>query len=493
MVSDGQRLPSVVDEPTFTGSTLAAAVDGRLVREGRVPIRGGAVDSRRVTPGVAFFALPGERTDGHRFLLDAAVAGAGVLVVREVPDAAALAAIDAAVAAMAAPPPAGGAFGIVVVADPGAALLAAAKAWRSRWTPLVVGVTGSLAKTSTKEQVAEVLSERWLTLRNEGNENNEIGLPLTLLRLGPEHGAAVLEMGLFVPGDIGLLAAIARPSIGVVTAVRGVHLSRAGTLDAIEQGKRELVEALPATGTAVLNLDDPRVAAMRGHTRARFLGYGLDAAADVSADRIVSRGADGMQFRLRLPGAMVDVETPALGRHSVHNALAAAAVGHAAGLDAAAIARGLSRGFRAPHRTALLKTGRWSVLDDSYNAAPDSMIAALELLATLPGRHVAVLGEMLELGDDSVDAHRQVGMTAARLAQRLVVVGAEARPIADGARSAGMAAGAVAAVADRAAALELLLRESRDGDTILVKASRGAELDLLVDPLVRAGDQGARA
>ena len=237
-----------------------------MLREGHRAIRGGAVDSRLVRPGNIFFALPGERTDGQRFVSDAVAAGAAAVVLRDAPSEAQLDWLSGADQP-----------GVTVlqVADTGTALLAAARAWRSRWDPLVVGVTGSLAKTSTKEQVAQVLAERWTTLRSEGNQNNEIGLPLTLLRLGPEHAAAVLEMGLYVAGEIALLARLARPSIGVVTAVRGVHLSRAGSLDAIEQGKRELVEALPATGTAVLNVDDARVERMREHTPARVLGYGF--------------------------------------------------------------------------------------------------------------------------------------------------------------------------------------------------------------------------
>lgn len=460
-----------------TGRWLTASTGGRAIRVGGRSLRGGAVDSRLVRPGVAFFALPGERTDGHRYLVQAIDGGAAALVVS---DAAAATAIEPMAIARD--------VTLMLVSDAGAALRAAAAAWRDRFDPLVVGITGSLAKTSTKEVVADVLAERWTVLRNEGNRNNEVGLPLTLLDLGPEHGAAVLEMGLYVPGDIGLLCDIARPSMGVVTAVRGVHLSRAGSLEAIVAGKRELVEGLPADGVAVLNADDPLVAGMAGHTAARVVRYGLALDADVTALEVTSLGTGGMRFRLRLPhGDETQVTMPALGRHSVHNALAAAAVGHAAGLDAATIARGLARGSRAPHRTTLLETARWRVLDDSYNAAPDSMAAALDLLATLPGRRVAVLGEMLELGDESRDAHRAVGRLVPGSADRLVAVGESARDIAAGALDAGMEPGSVIEAADRDDALELLLASGAQGDTILVKASRGAALDELVDALVRAG------
>jgi len=478
IVSAGQPSYPPADPTSFTGVELATAVGGRIIRIGRQPIRGAAVDSRLVRPGQAFFALRGDRTDGHRFLDAAVAARAAALVVR----------YDVDLGAIGTPRPPAGDVTIIAVPDSGVALMSAASAWRDRFDPVVVGITGSLAKTSTKEQIAEVLGVRWSVLRNEGNQNNEVGLPLTLLRLEPGHAAAVLEMGLYVTGDIAQLCAIARPSIGVVTAVRAVHLSRAGSIEAIAAGKRELVEALPPEGTAILNADDPLVAAMAGDTAARVLTYGFGTTADVTAGDVESLGPSGMRFRLMLPaGSATEVTTPSLGRHGVHNALAAAAVGVAMGLDAPTIALGLSRRAGAPHRSVLIETATWRILDDSYNAAPDSMAAALDLLAELPGRHVAVLGEMLELGDGSAAAHRDVGTRAALRADRLIVVGQGAADIADGALAAGMAPAAVDLVADRDAALELLLADARAGDTILLKASRGGALDLLVEPLIRAG------
>ena len=482
IVSDQPSAAPAVERPSFDGAGLAAAAGGVLLQTGSLPVRGGAVDSRRTVRGNAFFALPGERTDGHRFLADAVRAGAAALVVRMEPTADELRDLGSGVS-------------VIRVADTGVALRAAAATWRDRFAALVVGITGSLAKTSTKEQVAETLAQRWNVLRNEGNENNEVGLPLTLLRLGPEHQVAVVEMGMYVAGDIALLSALARPKIGVVTSVRSSHLSRAGSLDAIERGKRELVEALPRNGTAVLNADDPRVNRMREYTSARVMRYGFTQAVDVAAEEIASLGADGMRFRLRLPDqTRADVRTPALGRHSVHNALAAAAGGFAAGLATEEIVRGLEAGFHAPHRTHLIRAGEWHILDDSYNAAPDSMAAALELLSTLPGRHVAVLGEMLELGESTDEAHREVGRRAAEFADRLVVVGDGARLIAESAAASGMAAAAVDHVADRDAALALLERDLRPGDSVLVKASRGMQLDLIVDALVAAaGGEAASA
>jgi UDP-N-acetylmuramoyl-tripeptide--D-alanyl-D-alanine ligase len=455
---------------------LAESAAGSLLRAGSRPILGAAVDSRRVEPGNAFFALPGERTDGHRFLEAAVAAGAAALVVSEPLDDARLATLCGA----------SGSVSVVRVADPAIALRAVAADYRARFRPLVVGITGSLAKTSTKELAAEVLAGRFRVLRSAGNENNEIGLPLTLLRLRPEHEVAVLEMGLYVTGEIALLAQLARPSIGVVTAVRGVHLSRAGSIDAIEAGKRELVEALPASGWAVLNADDLRVSRMARSTLARVLRYGFDATADVGAEEVRSLGVAGMQFRLRLPTAAVEVRTPALGRHGVHNALAAAAVAACAGLDSEEIARGLARPVHTPHRSQLIRAGTWTILDDTYNASPDAVLAALGLLAELPGRHIAVLGEMLELGDTAPAEHLRVGVVAASVVDRLLVVGPGAGGIAEGALAGGLDPARVERAADRAEALSALLAMLEDGDAVLVKASRGAALDLLVDQLVLA-------
>ena len=462
----------------FSAGELASLTTGRLLRTSSRPMRGAAVDSRLVRPGELFAALPGERTDGHRFLADAVKAGAAGLLVSEAPSPAELDSL--------------GDVSVVLLPDVTAALGTLAAAWRARFSPLVVGVTGSIAKTSTKEAAAAVLARRFKTLRNEGNQNNEIGLPLTILRLGPEHEAAVLEMGMYAGGEIAELARIAQPRIGVVTAVHGVHLSRLGTIDAIERAKGELVEALPSYGTAVLNADDERVARMARRTQAPSLTYGFSEDADVGAESVASLGTEGMRFILRAAGERTEVATPALGRHGVHNALAGAAVGIAAGLRLDEVAEGLATGWSAPHRGELSHAGGMTVLDDSYNASPVSMRAALELLAALPGRHVAVLGEMRELGDLAEPGHREVGGVAAGTADLLVVVGAEAAGIAEGARAAGFPRHRIVAVADRDAALDALLERLRPGDAVLVKASRGVELDRLVDVLLeRLGRGGA--
>ncbi len=475
--------------PALTAGDLLTATGGRLLRRSSRPIRGGAVDSRLVRPGNLFVALPGERADGHQFLRAAADAGASALLVTREPDR----------PAGEAPPDVLGDVTIVRVPDTLRGLHAIAAAWRLRFSPIVVGITGSIAKTSTKEAVAGVLARRFTTLRSEGNRNNEIGLPLTVLDLGPEHGAAVLEMGMYAGGEIRDLAAIGRPSIGIVTAVQPVHLSRLGSLDAIENAKAELVEALPDAadgGTAILNADDDRVARMAGRTAARVVTYGFTAGSDVTAGAVDSAGFDGMRFQLRTPAGVRDVSIPALGRLAVHNALAAAAAGLATGMTLDEIVPGLAAGSTAPHRSVVVRAPGLTIIDDTYNASPGSMRAALQLLAGLPGRHVAVLGEMRELGDEHDAGHREVGRVAAALLDLLIVVdggpGAPAEGIAAGARAAGMEPGSVLVAADAAEAAAIVRAACSERDVVLVKASRGVELEQVVDSLAPGAVREAR-
>ena len=455
----------------LTADELVAATGGRLLARSDRAVLGAAVDSRAVEPGNLFVALPGERTDGHAFVGAALDAGAAAVIVARPLDADALAGRDAIV---------------VLVDDPLRALQAVASAWRTRFDPLVVGITGSIAKTSTKEAVAAVLGAARPTLKNEGNRNNEIGLPLTVLRLRAAHRAAVLEMGMYVGGEIRELAAIGRPEIGVVTAVQAVHLSRIGTIEAVERAKGELVEALPDDGVAVLNADDERVRRMTSRTRARVVTYGFAEDADVRAEDVESRGAAGMAFDLVAGRDRRAAVIPGLGRLGVHNALAGAAVGSAAGVPFDLIVAALAGGWSAPHRGQLVRAGGVTIVDDSYNASPGSVVAALELLGGMPGRKIAVLGEMLELGDEHAPGHERVGREAASVVNRLLVVGSGASDVARGARDAGLDSAAVDEVADRDAAVARLTAMLTPGDVVLVKASRGVALDLLVDELVAA-------
>jgi UDP-N-acetylmuramoyl-tripeptide--D-alanyl-D-alanine ligase len=460
----------------LTADELVAASGGHLLTPSSQAVLGAAVDSREVIAGNLFVAVPGERTDGHRFVGQAAERGATAVLVSARPGEAELTALRGR--------------DVAVILDTIRAFAEVAASWRGRFDPLVVGVTGSIAKTSSKEAIATVLGSQLVTLKNEGNQNNEIGLPLTLMRLRPGHQAAVLEMGMYVGGEIAELARIGRPEIGVVTAVQPVHLSRIGTIDAVERAKGELVEALPADGVAVLNADDERVRRMASRTQARVVTYGFAADATVRADDIVSAGPDGMRFSLITPAGRRPASIPTLGRLAVHNALAAAAVATSSGLDEEAIVAALALGWSAPHRGTLIRAGGVTIVDDSYNASPASVIAALDLLAGMPGRRIAVLGEMLELGDEHEPGHERVGAAAAGIVDRLVVVGDGAEGIARGGRDAGL--DDVTMAPDRAAAAALLAGDLREGDVVLVKASRGIELDLLIDDLVsRLGTQAA--
>ncbi len=461
-----QPLPDRRDaiDPSFAADELAHVTGGIVLHRSERPVRGAAVDSRRVEGGQAFVALPGERTDGHLYLEEAVASGATALIVSRPP----------------ADPSALGDVTVLRVPDGIRALQGMAAAWRTRFHPLVVGITGSIAKTSTKEAIAAVLATRLATLRSEGNQNNEIGLPLTLLRLGPEHEAAALEMGMYAGGEIADLARIARPRIGVVTAIQAVHLSRMGSIEAIAAAKGELVEALPPDGTAILNADDPRVMRLVGRTAADVLTYGFGPDADVRAEDVSSAGLGGMRFTLIAHGQRAPVAVPALGRMAVHNALGAAAVGIAAGLPLEAIVDGLSGGWSVAHRASAVRLGDVTVIDDSYNASPGSVVAALELLHGLPGRRVAVLGEMLELGAEHDAGHRQVGVAAAAVVDLLVVVGEAAGGIVEGAVEGGLAAGRILRAMDAEEALEVVAPRLRAGDVVLVKASRGVALERVV-------------
>jgi UDP-N-acetylmuramoyl-tripeptide--D-alanyl-D-alanine ligase len=352
--------------------------------------------------------------------------------------------------------------------------------------PRVIGVTGSVGKTTSKELIAAVLSTRYRTFKSEGNYNNEIGLPLMLLKLTEAHERAVLELGFFQPGEIKFLCDLARPQVGVVNNVYAVHLERAGSIENIARGKAELVEALPPApeGVAVLNYDDPLVLAMRDQTRARVMTYGLDPAADVWADGIESLGLAGIHFHLHYRRETLHVRVPLLGRHSVHTALRAVAVGLSEGLTWQEIVEGLQSIGATQLRLVAVTGPKGSlILDDTYNASPESVVAALNLLDDLEGRRVAVLGDMLELGSQEEVAHRLVGRRAADVVDLLITVGPRARMIAAEARDAGLAPEAVTELADAGEALALLRQVIQPGDVILIKGSRGVRLDVIVPAL----------
>jgi UDP-N-acetylmuramoyl-tripeptide--D-alanyl-D-alanine ligase len=347
----------------------------------------------------------------------------------------------------------------------------------------VIGITGSVGKTSTKELAYSVLSQRYCTLKSPGNRNSILGLPPVLLQLQPKHQYAVLEMGMYTTGEIARLCELAKPTIGVVTMVGPVHLERAGSLEAIVAAKRELVEALPADGTAILNKDNARVMSMAAHTKAQVFTYGLNPSAHIWADNIESMGLEGMRFTLHHGQETLNIQAPLLGRHSVHTALRAAAVGLVTGLSWEQIITGLSHSQAQLRLVAASGPKGSTIIDDTYNSSPDSAMAALNLLNDLDGRHVAVLGDMLELGYLEEEGHRLVGRRAADVAQVLITLGKRARWMAEEALKVGMPADRVFMVDDMETAVSTLQEIIQPQDMILIKGSLGMNMSRIVAAL----------
>lgn len=465
------------------------ALTGQRIEMTGSVINDAAVDSRQVTRGSMFIAIPGENTDGHLFVGEAFANGASlVLIQNEVDD----------------PHPAidlrgkSGLDGLTLpskvfhgspfclkVDNSLEALQKIARFYRRKMNLRVIGITGSVGKSTTKELVADVLSRRYSTLKNPGNQNNEIGLPLTLIRLTPKHQRAVLEMGFYVPGEITFLCDLALPEVGVITNVGTVHAERAGSQEAIARGKAELVQALPPApkGVAILNYDDPWVKPMAAQTQASIFYYGLDPRADLWADEIESMGLDGIRFRLHYHNEALHLHVPLIGAHSVHTALRAAAVGLVENLTWNEIIYGLQHA-RAQLRLVAVRTKSGAlILDDSYNASPESTLAALNLLNDLEGRRVAVLGEMLELGQYERQGHEKVGIRVAEVAQRLIAIGERAKIMVEAARKAGMPASRMTWLPDVPSAIEVIRNELKEGDVALIKGSRGLRMDRIVAEL----------
>lgn len=432
-------------------------------------------NSREIRPGDLFIAVKGERFDGHAFIPDAAERGAAAALVRR-----------SWLDEQAEPAP----LPLLVADDPVVALQDLAAARRDALGLTVVGITGSIGKTSTKEVVAAVLGERYRTFRSPGNMNSELGLPLSLLEIEPGTEVAVLEMGgAYAFGELALLARIAKPKIAIVTNVHPVHLERMGTIEAIAQTKAELVQAIAEDGVAILNGDDARVRAMAELCRGRVLTYGLASNNDVWADRVETDGLAGLSFRLHLAGESLHVKVPLIGAHAVELALAGIATGHAMGMHISE----MLPGFEHPGiqiRLLLLDGPNGSrMIDDTYNASAPSVLSALGLLKEIRGkRRIAVLGDMRELGAVSEEQHRLVGRRAAEVVDHLVTFGDLARIIADEAAAAREDDDRPLAVTsfglDQRTELVAFLRgELRQGDIVLLKGSRGLQMEEFVTAL----------
>ena len=439
-----------------------------------------AIDSRQVIPGSLFVALPGERADGHDFVGAAFQKGASYALIQRDVDA------SSRTLDLRSPLPADSTFEpplCLRVDNSLAALQQIARFWRRKLDLRVIGITGSVGKSSTKEMVAEVFSQRYRTLKSPGNLNNEIGLPLTILRLGPGYERAVLEMGFYVPGEIAFLCDIAQPVIGIVTNIGTVHAERAGSQEAIYIGKSELVQSLPPEGTAILNFDDPWVRKMEEKTRARIFFYGLSSEADLWADNIQGLGLEGIRFNLHYQNETLNARVPLIGRHSVHTALRAAAAGLVEGLAWQEIFAGLRQGHTQLRLVAVRSQSGALLLDDTYNASPESMLAAINLLDELDGRKIAVLGDMLELGPYEKQGHEMVGMRAARVCDILLTLGPRARSIAEAARRAGMNKTNIYEHEEAEAIIHWLEKNLASDDVTLVKGSHGLRMDRIVAAL----------
>ncbi len=441
-----------------TGGTLAIAAGDR-------PLGGVSIDSRTIEPGELFVAIEGPRFDGHDFVGDAARRGAGAAVVHrraEAPET----------------------LPLVRVGDTTRALGDLARHWRRQAEAPVVGVTGSVGKTTTREMTSALLATRGPVLKTEGNLNNQWGLPLTLLGLREEHTAAILELGMSAPGEIRRLTGIAEPDVAVITRVAPVHLEYFQSVERIADAKAEILEGLRPGGAAVLNADDPRVVRIGESWDRRVVWFGRDRRCDVSAERW--RGtAFGMRFDLRVGGRRVDVALPLAGPHFVENFLAAAGAAHVLGIAAETMAEAATGITAARHRGEVRRLGEDVVLlDDSYNSSPEALEAAVVALTLAPGRRrVAVVGDMLELGETGPVRHRESGRALAGRVDAVVGVGPLAREVVEGAREAGLPNTALAHFDDAATAAAALDDLVRPGDAVLVKGSRGIRLETFVDAL----------
>jgi len=422
-------------------------------------VTGYSIDSRTVGKQELFFAVKGDRFDGHDFVSDALEKGATAAVVRK---------------------DQWHRYSwterVLVVEDTLVALQTLATAVRKVWGKPLIGVTGSAGKTTTKEAIAHVLSSRFRVLKSEGNFNNHFGLPLMLLKLEPEHDLAVIEMGMSHAGEIRALAKIAQPEIGVVTNVAPVHLEFFDSLAGIARAKYELVESLPSSGTAVLNADDEYVSQFGRGFHGTVITYGMGAMADVRAENVQSLGAAGSEFDVIAGGGVEHAVLPLVGEHNVLNALAAVSVGLACGMKPAESVAALATLAPADKRGEVLQLGNITVINDCYNSNPKALNAMVDALAAMKaGRRIVVAGEMLELGPAGEEMHRSAGQhIGEKKVDVLIGVRGLAQAMVQGAKQAGTAAEFVTTPEQ---AGEWLARETRDGDVVLLKASRGVKLE----------------
>ncbi len=458
----------------MTVGEVYRAVGGRLLQGNEdVTVSRVCTDTRQIAPGDLFFALRGEKFDAHDFVDRAVAGGAGALVVSR----------DVEVRS---------GVPLIKVGDTLAGLQALAAYHRRQFAVPVVGITGSSGKTTTKDMVAAVLEGRWTVLKTRGNFNNEIGLPLTLFEFSPEHGAAVVEMAMRGPGEIHALCRIARPTCAVITNIGVAHLERLGSPEGIARAKGELLEHISADGFALLPGDGHLAREQARRCHGRVLYFGLEPGLDIYA-REVRREGSGNRFTVVMGDMHHELYLPLPGRHNVRNALAAFGVGIMLGLSPEQAAVGLSRvvlsGMRMDITDISINGGTVTIVNDAYNANPDSACAALQSLEEVAAgtrRAVAVLGDMLELGGGAVEGHRRVGAAAVRhRVARLIAVGELSRETARGARLAGGVPNGIVSCQNNDEALDVLREVLKSGDVLLVKGSRGMHMEEIIKGLLK--------
>jgi UDP-N-acetylmuramoyl-tripeptide--D-alanyl-D-alanine ligase len=436
----------------------------------KMEIKGVSIDSRSIKEGELFVAIKGDRFDGHDFIPDAMRRGAwGALVERTALEKKYRSLSDLK--------------NILPVEDTLYTLQEMSHMHRKKFSFPVVGITGSNGKTTTKEMLAGIFRQQGPVLKNEGNLNNHIGVPLTLLGLNASHKAAVVEMGMSAPGEIDTLARLVKPTIGVITNIGPAHLEFFGSLEKIARAKGELLGHIQSDGAVVLNADDQFCQFLRSKTGNRVVMFGIENQADVKASNI-TQGENFTDFVLAAEGSSEKVQLRTVGRHNVYNAIAAAAAAIAAGIPADVVKYGLDDFVPVAMRSEIKQLKGRTIFADYYNANPASMEAALEVLVSMKSgkKAVAVLGDMLELGTSSAEAHVKIGETAARLGiDILIALGQLSQHTVEGARAAGMSREKIFEAPEHHAAAELLRNHSSPGDVILIKGSRGMRMEKILE------------
>lgn len=444
------------------------------------PITGGCIDSRQIEAGNVFIALAGEHTDGHRYV-ENAFAGGAALALIDRPNELHYPILNVSEKIYEIP----SVPFCLLVPDTLEALQQIATYWCRQVQIPVIGITGSVGKSSTKETLAALLSYKFKVLKNQGNQNNEIGLPLTLLSLSKEHQVAVLEMGFYVPGEIDLLCTIARPQIGIITNIGTVHAERAGDLATIAQGKAELVQALPPApkGLAVLNFDDHLVRAMASETTAKVVNIGLNKFADLWADEIHSEAANGIRFTAHQKDQSYPLSSKLMGKHSVYNLLSCIAVALHLGMSWDEIDSSLKTQTPVQRVRLFTTASGATIMDDSYNASPLSTMAALDLLGEMEGERVAVLGDMLELGQYETEGHQQVLDKALSLADKIVLIGPRYQKLYRQVSKGQFKPENIRWFADAREAGSYLSKSLIKGQIVLVKGSHGMNMVSIIQEL----------